>query len=196
MLKHTTSNLFFYEINYKYINHASPNIVRQLSEWFLILSLVSNIQKLDGHRYDDKSKPMIYYQKLSLRTINFLILGLELAIMLKNFAMMKRLIYEIYDCLRQYLVYNTLPPIIQYVLIYTHQAIRHIPIDQMDTSTRRIGACIAYETTKDILYKLPNLQNKYFQRLITSESLMGSRHIWLLFLNIFAICVVPLDFRK
>ena len=88
---------------------------------------------------------------------------------------MKRLIYEIYDCLRQYLDYNTQPPIIQYVLIYTHQAIRLIPDDQMDSSTRRIGACISYETTKDMLYKLPNLQNRYFLRLISSESLMSLR---------------------
>ena len=170
-----TNGLFTYWMNYKLIMHASPWTVRQIIESFIILAKISKMYKNEEKQITEENKPLIVKQKADLKLINFLMLALELSLGINNPAIIKRLVWDIYNYLRPYLSYENHPPLIKYCLLFWHQSIRWIPREQMDSSTRRVGAWVAYELNKSMLYKLLSLPDKFYNRLLLSENQLELR---------------------
>jgi hypothetical protein len=147
--------LFLYRIKYDKINYVPLTTIRQIIDSILI---IAHIQKYK-ERQTMKNFETIDY-KPKLRVINFLLLALELTILIKNTVLIKRLTAEIYDHLLPIIIFNVRPPLLSYCLLYCHQAIRLIPSEIMDSSTRKIGCCIAYAINPhaniDIYGQLPH----------------------------------------
>lgn len=169
MLSTVTSSWFTFELNYRYINHASPLLIRQLISWFLILSEISSMPK---------SGPLVSpleSQKSSLKPLNFLILALECALCTSNNTLAKLIISKIYDQWVPFLSFEPLPDLLNYILVYTHQALFLIPSELYDSNLRRVAACLSYEVTKNKLYEIVTGNSPFYKRLLESQNALEIR---------------------
>ncbi|CAI2384889.1 unnamed protein product [Moneuplotes crassus] len=172
----TTSTLFTFRLNYSCINHATPTTVKSLINCFLILSDVSKIQKSQEKPAEDRLREnKLRKQTSGLKIINFLMLALELSIILKDFPVIKRLIYEIYDNLRPYLTFDRLPPLIFYCLLYCHQSITLLPKSCVDSPTRRIGSIIGYNLCKPYLVRMGQEKLPFMYLILDAQSKIDLR---------------------
>lgn len=107
--------------------------------------------------------------KFQLRICNFLLMALELAVLLKNPILTKRVVCELFDQSLPLLSFAPRPEFLNSYLLYVHQSMLTIPQEQMDGPMRRIGSCIAYEVNKDKIFHLKHEDSELYRKVLLTE---------------------------
>lgn len=158
-----------FKLKYSDINHVSVTTIRQIVEAFLLIAGISRIQKPKiDHTPESIDSVEVKKTKLKLRICNFLLMALELVILLKNPALIKRTISELFSFSLPFLSFDPKPIFIKNYLLYVHQAILKIPDEYMDGSMRKIGSCLGFEIGK-------NEDSELYMKLLKTELIMDLR---------------------
>ena len=166
-----------FKLKYKYINQVSVTTIRQIVECFLILANISKIQKQNFDKGPiGVDSPQVKKTKLQLRICNFLLLALELAILLKNSILIKRVISSLFNHSLTFLTFAPRPEFLNNYLLYFHQAVLMIPNDLMDGCIRRIASCLAYEVSKNKIYHLDSEDKEsLYHKILMTEIVIDLR---------------------
>jgi hypothetical protein len=189
MLNCEKNPILQFKLKYSDINMVSVTTIRQIVEAFLILADISKIQKPNFDKNPSSIDSIeVKKTKVQLRICNFLLLALELSILLKNPILTKRTLGELFDHTLPFLSFEPRPEFLRNYLLYIHQAILTIPVDQMDSPMRRIGSCLAYEVNKDFIANLKGEEHELYHRVLRTELTMELRK-W----QIYSTVVTKLD---
>lgn len=106
-------------------------------------------------------------QKMLLKISNYLMIGLELACIIKSVRMIKNYSIEIYNYLVPFFKMNTQLPLLIHLMVKCHQALTSLPSrEKMDSSVRQVMARISYQT---LILSLQNNESPFMKRLLLTE---------------------------
>ena len=115
--------------------------------------------------------------------VNYLVLALELATMIKHVGLLKRLVCSLYNHLLPFFAMALRTPLAFQSLVKCHEALRLIPNEQFDGSVRRAAACISYEL---VCLCMQNDEEPLARRALLSELSLAQRK-WRTFSSSFTV---------
>ena len=115
------SPIYAFKLKHKYCKVVSIPLLKQVGEAFILLGKIFKKKKEEEPSVSKEiSKSNLEKQKMQLKVINYLVLALEIALMIKNQSLIKDAISEIYNHMVPFLKYKSKPQILLSTLLYCH----------------------------------------------------------------------------
>ena len=133
------------KLKYDYIYRTSLFELEGVAYCFYYLAKSTYNLKLNEHFIDNKVESNVYkQQKNVLKILNILNLGLEIAIYLRNYKLIKMLVVELYNTSVQIINKNNLYKELLNIYMKMSLGVNIIPNDIWDINLRKISSLIIY----------------------------------------------------
>ena len=155
-LDNKSNTIFFYKLKYDFIQKTSLFELEGIAFCFYYFSKSVIFLKESDHFVDNKIESNVYYKmKNILKNLNILSLGLEIAIYIRNYKLIKMFLIELYDISYQIINKKNLYKELINVYMKMNLGINIIPNELWDINLRRISSLIVYN-----IFLLSNMINE------------------------------------
>jgi hypothetical protein len=164
-LDNKTMSLFMFRLREGYIKHSSLLELEGVAyTFFYYMKCLAVIKQSD---YDEfKGHNIVLKQKNILKLLNIAMLGLEIAIHIRSYALIKLFITELYNTMLTFLQQKNKPVILTNILVRMNIAINIIPSDLWDQNLRIISSLIDYNFIQLLVV---NNESEIFKKVLVQE---------------------------